>query len=140
MIGPARVLSAARYIIGHMELLNTRMCSAHTPERIELSPIRNGTGPRGNGHDRATVKCRTIARRCAVVYESAHGRSDMAQPLPASPEARDFIGVDEASFRRDFAVFVRYHFDFLRKIPARHPSPPVLTLKKLDEFVSHTGK
>jgi len=37
------VLSAARYIICHVESLNTRMCSAHTPERIELSPIRNGT-------------------------------------------------------------------------------------------------
>jgi hypothetical protein len=43
MFGPARVLSGARYIIGHVESLNTRMCSAHTPERIELSPIRNGT-------------------------------------------------------------------------------------------------
>jgi hypothetical protein len=71
----------------------------------------------------------------------------MAQPLPASTEAfprarkrGDFIGVDEASFPRDFAVFVRYHVDFLRKTPARHPSPPVLTLKELDEFVSHTGE
>jgi len=32
-------------------------------------------------------------------------------------------------------VFVRYHFDFLRKIAARHPSPPALTLKELDEFL-----
>jgi hypothetical protein len=50
------------------------------------------------------------------------------------------VRLDEASFTRDFAVFVRYHFDVLRKIPARHPSPPALTLKELDEFLSHTGE
>src|SRR5258705_13991219 len=48
----------------------------------------------------------------------------------------DFIGVDEVAFPRDFGVFVRYHFDFQRKISARHPSPPVLTLKELNEFLS----
>jgi hypothetical protein len=55
--------------------------------------------------------------------------------------ARDtgFIGVDERAFPRDFAVFVRYHFDFLRKIPARHPMPPPLTLTELDEFLRETG-
>jgi hypothetical protein len=47
----------------------------------------------------------------------------------------DFIGVDEAAFPRDFGVFVRYHFDLLRKIRARHPSPPVLTLDELDQFL-----
>jgi pimeloyl-ACP methyl ester carboxylesterase len=39
----------------------------------------------------------------------------------------DFVGVDESAFPRDFGVFVRYHFDFHRKISARHASPPVLT-------------
>ncbi len=48
----------------------------------------------------------------------------------------DFIGVDEAAFPRDFGVFVRYHFDFQRKISARHPSPPALTLKEVNEFLS----
>jgi hypothetical protein len=48
----------------------------------------------------------------------------------------DFIGVDEMAFPRDFGVFVRYHFDFQRKIAARDPSPPVLTLKELNEFLS----
>jgi hypothetical protein len=51
-------------------------------------------------------------------------------------ERGDFIGVDEASFPRDFAVFVRYHFDFLHKIRTRHPSPPALTLKELNEFLN----
>jgi len=60
--------------------------------------------------------------------------------FPRARKRGDFIGVDETSFPRDFAVFVRYHFDFLRKIPARHPSPPALTLKELDEFLSHTGE
>jgi hypothetical protein len=50
----------------------------------------------------------------------------------------DFIGVDEASYPRDFAVFVRYHFDFLRKISARYPDLPILTLEELTEFLSQT--
>jgi hypothetical protein len=50
-----------------------------------------------------------------------------------------FLGVDEASFPRDFAVFVRYHFEFLRSISARYPIPPALTFKELDEFLSQTG-
>ncbi len=58
--------------------------------------------------------------------------------FPRALQRGDFIGVDEASFPRDFAVFVRYHFDFLRKIPARHPSPPVLTLDELNEFLAQT--
>jgi len=33
---------------------------------------------------------------------------------------------------------VRYHFDFLRKISARHPSPPALTINELDEFLRQT--
>src|SRR6266567_8777902 len=58
--------------------------------------------------------------------------------FPRALQRGDFIGVDEASFPRDFAVFVRYHFDYLRKIPARHPSPPVLTLDELNEFLAQT--
>jgi len=50
----------------------------------------------------------------------------------------DFIGVDPASFPRDFAVFVRYHFDFLRKISARYPDLPILTMEELAEFLSQT--
>jgi hypothetical protein len=50
----------------------------------------------------------------------------------------DFIGVDEAAFPRDFGVFVRYHFDFQRKISARHPSASALTLKELNEFLSQS--
>ena len=30
-----------------------------------------------------------------------------------------FIGVDESAYPRDFAVFVRYHFDFKRKVHSR---------------------
>ena len=55
--------------------------------------------------------------------------------FPRARKRGDFIGVDEAAFPRDFGVFVRYHFDFLRKIPARHPSPPLLTLDELDQFL-----
>ncbi len=47
----------------------------------------------------------------------------------------DFIGVDEAAYPRDFGVFVRYHFDFLRKISSRHATPPALTLQELSEFL-----
>jgi hypothetical protein len=48
-----------------------------------------------------------------------------------------FVGVDERAFPRDFAVFIRYYFDLLRKIHARYPMPPALTLKELDEFLDH---
>jgi hypothetical protein len=50
----------------------------------------------------------------------------------------DFIGVDEAAFPRDFGVFVRYHFDFQRKMSARHPNASALTLKELNEFLSQS--
>jgi len=50
----------------------------------------------------------------------------------------DFIGVDEAAFPRDFGVFVRYHFDFLRKISSRHATPPALTLQELSEFLKQS--
>jgi hypothetical protein len=48
----------------------------------------------------------------------------------------DFIGVDEAAYPRDFGVFVRYHFDFLRKIPTHHSTPPSLTMPELRAFLS----
>lgn len=50
----------------------------------------------------------------------------------------DFIGVDEAAFPRDFGVCVRYHFDFQRKMSARHPSASASTLKELNEFLSQS--
>src|SRR5712692_8090186 len=50
----------------------------------------------------------------------------------------DFIGVDEAAYPRDFGVFVRYHFDFLRKISSRHATPPALTLQELSEFLKQS--
>jgi hypothetical protein len=46
--------------------------------------------------------------------------------------------VDERAFPRDFAVFVRYHFDFFRKIRARYPMPPALTFRELNEFLRET--
>ena len=60
--------------------------------------------------------------------------------FPRARKQGDFIGVDEASFPRDFAVFVRYHFDFLQKIRTRYPSPPPLTLKELSEFLNQAGE
>jgi len=46
-----------------------------------------------------------------------------------------FVGVDESAFPRDFAVFVRYHFDLQRKIQARYPIPAPLTLSDLEGFL-----
>jgi hypothetical protein len=50
----------------------------------------------------------------------------------------DFLGVDERTFPRDFAVFVRYHDELRRKIRARYPVPSPLTLKQLDTFLTET--
>jgi hypothetical protein len=47
-----------------------------------------------------------------------------------------FVGVDESAYPRDFAVFVRYHFDLQRKIHARYPLPPPVTLHQLDDFLN----
>jgi hypothetical protein len=47
-----------------------------------------------------------------------------------------FVGVDERAYPRDFAVFVRYHFDLMRKIRSRHPMPPPLALNQLDAFLA----
>jgi hypothetical protein len=49
-----------------------------------------------------------------------------------------FIGVDEGAYPRDFAVFVRYHFDLKRKVHSRYPMPPPLTLNQLDDFLAQT--
>jgi hypothetical protein len=46
-----------------------------------------------------------------------------------------FIGVDQAAFPRDFAVYARYHDDLLKTIPSRHALPPALTLGELDQFL-----
>jgi hypothetical protein len=48
-----------------------------------------------------------------------------------------FLGVDEAAFPRDFAVFVRYH-TALRQLPAVSPPSPLL-LEQLDTFVQQAG-
>jgi hypothetical protein len=63
---------------------------------------------------------------------------DWRSLFPQARKRADFIGVDEAAFPRDFGVFVRYHYDFLRKIADRHPTPPALTLAEMDEFLSRT--
>jgi hypothetical protein len=47
-----------------------------------------------------------------------------------------FIGVDERAYPRDFAVFVRYHFELRRKIHSRYPMPPPLSLNQLDDFLA----
>ena len=77
-----------------------------------------------------------IRRWRAIVFRPAqyigHSRSRFEIGPSAWERAAHPVRLDGASFTRDFAVFVRYHFDFLRKIPARHPSPPALTLKELD--------
>lgn len=49
-----------------------------------------------------------------------------------------FVGVDAKAYPRDFAVFVRYHYDLMEKIKARYPMPPPLTLKQLDDFLGAT--
>jgi hypothetical protein len=46
-----------------------------------------------------------------------------------------FIGVDTASYPRDFAVFVRYHRYLQRLISARHSIPSSLPLVEFDGFL-----
>jgi hypothetical protein len=46
-----------------------------------------------------------------------------------------FVGVDERSYPRDFAVFVRYCYDLQRKIAARYPLPGPLMPERLDRFL-----
>jgi hypothetical protein len=47
----------------------------------------------------------------------------------------EFIGVDTASYPRDFAVFVRYHRYLQRLISARHSIPSSLPLVEFDGFL-----
>jgi hypothetical protein len=58
--------------------------------------------------------------------------------FPRAARAGDFIGVDPRAFPRDFAVFARYHFDFLRKVAGREPLPPALSLNELGEFLGES--
>jgi hypothetical protein len=52
-----------------------------------------------------------------------------------------FVGVDERAYPRDFAVFVRYYFDLLRKLKSHYPLPPSMTLGQLDHFLDqHQGR
>jgi hypothetical protein len=46
-----------------------------------------------------------------------------------------FIGVDEETYPRDFATFVRYHDDLIAKIAGEYPIPPALDLKELESFI-----
>ena len=61
------------------------------------------------------------------------------EPLRRARTQGAFVGVDERAFPRDFAVFIRYYFDLLRKIRTRYPLPPPLTLRELDEFLDEHG-
>jgi len=47
-----------------------------------------------------------------------------------------FLGVDESTYPRDFAVFARYRSEFQRKIKARHPLPPPVGIDAMDDFLS----
>jgi hypothetical protein len=49
-----------------------------------------------------------------------------------------FMGVDEAAYPRDFAVFVRYHEDLVHKIRAPYPITS-LSLEELDQFISQAN-
>jgi hypothetical protein len=49
-----------------------------------------------------------------------------------------FIGVDPASFPRDFAVYARYHDELLGIIRQRYAMPAPLMLRQLDRFL-HTN-
>jgi hypothetical protein len=49
-----------------------------------------------------------------------------------------FLGVDEAAFPRDFAVFVRY-YRALRQLPAVAPPSMPLSLEQLETFVQQAG-
>ena len=65
----------------------------------------------------------------------ARWRSILAQ----ARQRGGFLGVDEAAFPRDFAVFVRYH-TALRQLPATSPPPStLLSLEQLETFVQQAG-
>lgn len=49
-----------------------------------------------------------------------------------------FAGVDERTFPKDFATFIRYRRD-LEKVPTSYPIPELLTLDGLDDFLKRAG-
>ena len=59
--------------------------------------------------------------------------------LGRASKSGSFVGVDERTFPRDFATFVRYYTELKRKIPARYPLPAPLTLDQLDTFLDEEG-
>src|SRR5712691_9804214 len=90
------------------------------------------------GYPRRLTNCSSRSSHTAST-RSDWCRSDNGAASSLAPGS---AGTSSASTRRpssDFAVFIRYDFDFLHKIPARHPSPPALTLKELDEFLSQAN-
>jgi hypothetical protein len=50
----------------------------------------------------------------------------------------DFAGVDPTEHPFDLAVYARYDAA-LKRIPARYPMPPQLTVEQLDEFLRERG-
>lgn len=59
--------------------------------------------------------------------------------LARAKRSGEWVGVDSAVYPRDFAVFVRYHDDLLRKVKARHPLPEPVALKDFDAFVQESA-
>lgn len=51
----------------------------------------------------------------------------------------EFLGVDEAEYPRDFAVFARYHDALKTQIRSRYPMPAPLPLATLDAFLAEHG-
>lgn len=51
----------------------------------------------------------------------------------------DFLGVDERSFPRDFATFIRYHTDLPTKIRARYELPQPMDLSEFDRLAREVG-
>ena len=61
--------------------------------------------------------------------------ADWRRLVESASRRSGFLGVDEKRFPHDFAVFVRYHDDLIRTIADRHPWPPPLSLKQVNEFL-----
>ncbi len=51
----------------------------------------------------------------------------------------DFIGMNEAKFPADFAVFIKYYTDLQKKITARYPIPEALTMDQLENFITRSS-
>jgi hypothetical protein len=60
--------------------------------------------------------------------------------LDRAKKQGSFVGVDPKAYPRDFGVFVRYNPDLKRKISARYPIPPLLTLQELDQFLAQSSR